>query len=820
MINYDSVIDQLQDADLVIDCGIVADGKIRRTKTTEDRERRGWYCLHEWTSGAGNCYIVGSYGVWHGTDNGAQQIQFSKEHQVSKEEQAAIRQRIKEDKKRAKSAEEAKHQRAARRAANVWRKALTRQPEGVAVDYLKRKGVESHGLRYTDSGALVIPMMDAQRNVHGLQFILPSHHERRKKTGRDKEYWPAGMAKQGHFYLIGSPVAGSICLVAEGYATCASLHQAIGLPVAVAFDANNLKPVAQAINKAYRGVRMLICADDDYLQKCRECGEKTDINRPVCSHCGKLHGKTNPGCEAASIAALDVGGKWLKPRFPGNREGAKLTDFNDLHHFPGGGLPMVAQQVETTLDGLGWRADASRGARQTEGSGDDGTMPSRLTVDEAAERYWGTYGLGGKVLFDEIERRIVHKDDAINLLPRHGWEDLKNHYAWRVAKDNEIGFDPTEKDPDIRCNLFAGWPTEPKRGECSKLLELLEYLCDGEGNYKEVYNWVLKWLAYPLKNRGAKMHSAIVVHGPQGTGKSLFFETYGKIYGPYSRILGQEALEDKFNADWSEKKLFILADEVLARQDMFHVKNRLKGFITGNEIRVNPKNLAAHTEKNHMNIVFLSNERQPLVLDNDDRRHCVIWVPPKPPDEFIMQVVDEIKNGGVSALHQYLLDLDLSGFNQASRPPMTSSKRDLIEQSTSSEERFIKEWRRLEIEGQDGYILPFCPCQGTHLYKAYERWCEQNGERKRRMQDLIGHCNKIHGWTAGKQQHTWNILNENDPNRKDISRKMVIPDEYAIEESKKHCQTGNQQLYRHQHHATRRDWLTTSFFAFMNAGGY
>jgi putative DNA primase/helicase len=247
-------------------------------------------------------------------------------------------------------------------------------------------------------------------------------------------------------------------------------------------------------------------------------------------------------------------------------------------------------------------------------------MAARISVDEAVLRYVGTYGMGGKVLFDAQERRLIHKDDVMNLLPSHGWDLLKSHPQWRVVRDHEIGFDPTEIDKAVKCNLYGGWPTQPKPGTCTALLDLLMYLCGNEPNREQVYWWLLCWLAYPIQHPGAKMHSAIVVHGPQGTGKSRFFEAYGKIFGPYGRVLGQEALEDKFNADWAEKKLFILADEVLARQDMFHIKNRLKGFITGDTIRVNPKNIAAHNEKNQMNIVFLSNERMPLVLENDDRR--------------------------------------------------------------------------------------------------------------------------------------------------------------------------------------------------------
>jgi putative DNA primase/helicase len=349
------------------------------------------------------------------------------------------------------------------------------------------------------------------------------------------------------------------------------------------------------------------------------------------------------------------------------------------------------------------------------------------------------------------------------------------------------------------------------------LLDLLYNMCANERNQDDVYQWVLRWLAYPLQHPGAKMQSAIVVHGPQGTGKSRFFEAYAKIFGKYARVLGQEALEDKFNADWAEAKQFILADEVMARADMFHIKNRLKGMITGETIRVNPKNVAAHNEKNQMNIVFLSNERMPLVLEEDDRRYCVIWVPPKPDDNFFNDLNNEIDNGGIVALHDHLLRLDLGDFKPWAKPPMTSSKKDLIQQSLSSEDRFIEAWIAGDLTGQDGDPLPFCPCLGSHLYKAYDRWCQSIGERTRRAQELIGLASKRHGWDAGKTQHTWTTLLD----ATDKSRKMVIPSDVDMSRALARDNAKFQQqtkLMRDKFESKAR-WLTAGAMAFEDALG-
>jgi putative DNA primase/helicase len=774
--NYSGVVADMQAAGLLIDGGLAVDtGKTARTKIDGDREHRGWYRLSTMEID-GRAYLVGAFGVWRGNDNGKVSVKPPRGVRVSSDQRAAIHARVRADAAKAAAARKAEGDRAAQKAAAAWR---AYEPTGFS-DYLHRKGVGAHGVRFHPAGTLAVPMMDERGKIWGLQIIRG-----RGRGGKlEKQYWPRGLLKQGRYHLIGGSPRG-VLLLAEGYATAASLHEATGLSVVVCFDAGNLRPVAEVVAREYRGARLLICADDDYRTE------------------------GNPGVTAAQAAAFAVDGAVLAPVFsadrPADRKGP--TDFNDLAQLEGAAV--VRAQVDARLSELGWSAGGAPPRLPTDQGG--GGMVPRLTVDEAAARFWGTYGMGGKALFDAVEHRIVHKDDVLNLLPRHGWEELRAAPGWRVARDWEIGFDPTGRDERIRCNLYAGWPTVPKAGQCQCLLELLEYLCSGETNVApgSLYQWVLRWLAYPIQNPGAKMLTSVIVHGGQGTGKSLFFETIVKIYGEYGRVLGQEALEDKFNADWAEKKLFILADEVLARSDMYHVKNRLKGFITGDTIRVNPKNVAAHNERNHMNIAFLSNERQASVLEGDDRRYCVIWTPPKLSLEFFDGVLAELAAGGREALHWHLLhEVDLGDFGPSSLPPMTDSKRDLIAQTVSSEERFVEEWRMLEVE-INGQTLPFCPCLGTDLYRAYQIWCDRHGERRRRMQDLIGYCNKRPGWSAGRPERTWRTFQD----RTNMNRKMVVPAAGEIAAALAHDDQDIMAPLVADRFESKTAWLTAGFWA-------
>jgi putative DNA primase/helicase len=168
-----------------------------------------------------------------------------------------------------------------------------------------------YGLKKAADGRLIVPVSDTRRSIlHGLQFI----------GGEGQKRFLPGTTKKGHFHLIGKP--NRIIFIAEGYATAASIHQATGKAVVVAFDAGNLKPVAEAVKADWPEVEIIIAAGNDQL--------KDD----------------NPGITKAKEAARAVGGKMAIPKF--QNTDSKPTDFNDLHQAEG--LAAVRQQLEEAED--------------------------------------------------------------------------------------------------------------------------------------------------------------------------------------------------------------------------------------------------------------------------------------------------------------------------------------------------------------------------------------------------------------------------------------------------------------------------------------
>ncbi len=194
-----------------------------------------------------------------------------------------------------------RHEKARHDAERIWTASRPAPPDH---PYLARKGVDAHGLRVY-KGALVVPVRDLAGVLHSLQFISPGGVKRFLQAGRVHGLccWVGPLPES-----TGSTPF-TVC-IAEGFATGASLREAWGHAVVIAFHAGNLGPVASAIRARYPGARIVLCADDD-------------VNTPG-----------NPGRTKAGEAARQVGGWLAVPDF-GDARPADATDFNDLHRLRG-----------------------------------------------------------------------------------------------------------------------------------------------------------------------------------------------------------------------------------------------------------------------------------------------------------------------------------------------------------------------------------------------------------------------------------------------------------------------------------------------------
>jgi len=357
---------------------------------------------------------------------------------------------------------------------------------------------------------------------------------------------------------------------------------------------------------------------------------------------------------------------------------------------------------------------------------------SRATGKDAAgndvdmlERYILIYGT--KEVWDTKEQ-IRLAVDAFKLAYPVGYEYWAKSPDRLIKTEKQLVFDPTQTCPPDCINMYQGLPITPLDGDfktvsaaCLGIRSLLHFLC---GKDDAIYSWVVRWLALPLQKRGTKMNTSLLFHGNvQGAGKSLFFEgMMRKIYGRYSATLGQHQLESPYN-DWMSQNLYSVFEEIFSSDTRYKNMGVVKHLISGSTIRIDKKFLSGWEESNFTNLVFLSNETQPLPIEPQDRRFLVCWPDKKTPPDIREQVIKEIDGDGIRAFFAYLMLVPMGDFHRHIEPPMTSAKQRLISHGLPSWDVFLREW-------QQGLTRwNYQTCKSEQLYDAYRLWAIKHGEK-------------------------------------------------------------------------------------------
>jgi putative DNA primase/helicase len=279
---------------------IVADGVLHRVRWHADRKgaRNGAYVLHvngHRPAGWFQCFKRGIQVKW--AADGAR---------LTAAERKAFAPKMAEERKRRQKEERERQELVAKQAQAILETAQDADP---AHPYLQRKGVGPHDLKVDATGRLLVPLRDLRGKVWSVQTIAPDG---------TKRFLPGGR-KQGLYWRLGTK--GRALVIAEGFATAASIREATGLPVIIAFDCGNLLPVAKTLRQKLPLLPIVIAADDDHATE------------------------GNPGLTKAREAAELIGAAIAVPTFPDGID--RGTDFNDLAALRG--LEPVAEIIQAAL---------------------------------------------------------------------------------------------------------------------------------------------------------------------------------------------------------------------------------------------------------------------------------------------------------------------------------------------------------------------------------------------------------------------------------------------------------------------------------------
>lgn len=394
---------------------------------------------------------------------------------------------------------------AAQKAADIWDSAT--DLEGDEHPYLKRKGVQSFGLRLGVwkgmANTLLVPVRNIDGHLTSLQAIFS---QRSELNGKDKDFIFGGQMR-GCFHIIGSKPTGAspVIVVCEGYATGASIHMATGYTVAVAYHDGNLRNVASHMRQAYGRATIVVAADNDQWTE------------------------GNPGIHHARQAATTAGALLAIPKFAALSD--EPTDFNDLHALQG--LEAVRQQIQAVIPE----------------PANDNFLPLDATVNpfmyphmshqqkplstwENLEWLLDQYGITAR--YNEISKDVVvtipGRDYGVDASANCSLAEVSSLCARNGMPKGDVGDYIKLIGVANRFNPAAEFITSRPWDGTSRIYDLVDTLATPEGFDRSlvlmiVRRWLISAVAAVMKPTGFWSKGVLVLQGDQSLGKTSWFKS-------------------------------------------------------------------------------------------------------------------------------------------------------------------------------------------------------------------------------------------------------------------------------------------------------
>lgn len=301
-------------------------------------------------------------------------------------------------------------------------------------------------------------------------------------------------------------------------------------------------------------------------------------------------------------------------------------------------------------------------------------------------------------------------------------------------------------------NLYRPSSLEPVAGDWEPIRQLIVNLCGGDLTGVE---FVLDWLAKPLQSiqngKPWRALTALVFHGQPGSGKGTLATMMRAMYGLSNSVeVNQEVLDGRFN-DMLAGKLFVLCNEVISgsnREDSTF--NKIKPWVTDEYVNIERKFSDRQEVVPTFNIIFMSNDKRPVPVAQDDRRY-IIFSSRKLPEELSSAVWEDIHGDRKMLAAFYAALLTRQTKIEKGQIYETSARRELMHRTLKSWDSFaliLKEdgWMSISRDWV-GAANPNGPLRspyektnfvsGTTLMAVYVDYCKSHGMKSGAYQQLV-----------------------------------------------------------------------------------
>jgi P4 family phage/plasmid primase-like protien len=708
---------------------LTLDNKFHRFKADpRDDKKSAWYIGHEvpLRSDSRKMFVIASYGNWKTGEH----YTYQNKGRFSPEDKKAIEIETKRHDLEMEKRNAEERARACERAEELvygWRKA-TWLPE-----YLKKKKVASlwGALPCIDElgECLLVPMVDIDGKLCNVQRIY----------GKEKKFLKGGKKKSCFHVLTDGD--GPI-YIAEGFATAATIAEAVEGTVVCAFDAGNLKAVASEFRMKFKDTPIVICADNDESgvgqEKASEAKEAVLGQLRVCPEVGKDF--NDIGVEATR-EFLNEG----KPEAPSKSE-IVIAGFTKINSFDSA-RAMAACEGKILFDSLrgSWYRYDTVWRRTQE---DDIHKYFMRAMDRTMPDGWAMRDY--EPFFKITRRRLARTQE---------WNEQRNLIPF---KNGVLNLDTMELFPhkfDDFFNWCLPYNYDPT-AQCPTVERFLDQLSAGDPRIKDV---LVAYLSAIIRGC-SDLQRYLELVGLPGTGKSTYISMAAELVGAENCITStMGSLESRFEtAGFFGKRLIMFQDA----ESYSRAEGVFKSITGQDKIRYEEKNKQIGESFVYRGMVLVG-ANNPIHFDDKStaiaRRRVTIHIDhviEKVEEDLFEKIRSEL-TGVVNLALSIPKEFIKSILNESTRADSQSRNRSLIDTNVvaawidescvldpiaTSKTGFKK--KRLDGSFEEAE---------THLYPNFLRWCERSGRKETSLKNFSNTLKELAMTQKWKVEKTRNM---------------------------------------------------------------
>jgi hypothetical protein len=301
--------------------------------------------------------------------------------------------------------------------------------------------------------------------------------------------------------------------------------------------------------------------------------------------------------------------------------------------------------------------------------------PMRAAMRELDSRYFVAKVGGVVFVFDEQDEKILTDAMTFTAFQQfnagHKINNKPVAAAWLTSSGrrtySSLVFDPSGNCPEGSYNTWHGLAVEPKKGKCGKIItHIRDVWCSGD---TAQFEYVMRWLALLVQRPWMKPEVALVLRSKEGTGKTIIVQVLLDIFGVHGFTTAQkDQVAGRFNGHLFDKVLVVLEEAFFAGDPA--AVAAAKALVTNLTLSYEAKGKDTFSAPNYAHVITLTNNEWAVPAGADARRWMVLNVSEARMRDhpYFTALANEIKTGGREAFLDYLMSVNLDGWNPRAVP--------------------------------------------------------------------------------------------------------------------------------------------------------